>query len=74
MAESIRVDEDTYAALASLKSDGETFDDLLARLLSEHHEGRRSGAGLWEGSDAPERARETGQELKSGVDMRDSER
>ena len=72
MAKRIRVDEDTHAALASLKGDDETFDDLIARLLREHHEDRRSGAGLWEGSDAPEHARETRRELKSGADTRGS--
>ncbi|EMA57098.1 antitoxin VapB family protein [Halorubrum lipolyticum] len=70
MAKRIRVDEETHAALASLKGDDETFDNLLTRLLREHHEDRRSGAGLWEGSDAPEHARETRRELKSGVDTR----
>jgi predicted CopG family antitoxin len=73
MAKRIRVDEDTHAALASLRGDDETFDDLLTRLLRERHENRRSGAGLWEGSDAPERARETRQELKSGSNTRGSE-
>jgi len=72
MAKCIRVDEETHAALASLKGDDETFDDLLTRLLCEHHEDRRSGAGLWEESDAPEHARETRQELKSGADTRGS--
>ena len=72
MAKCIRVDENTHAALARLKDD-ETFDDLLTRLLREHREDRRSGAGLWEGSDAPEHARETRQELKSGSDTRGSE-
>jgi predicted CopG family antitoxin len=35
------VDDDTYAALAALKGDDETFDDLLARLLSERRDAVR---------------------------------
>jgi len=70
MSKSIRVDEDTHAALASLKSDDETFDDLLTRLLRERREDIRSGAGLWAGSDAPEHAREKRREMKRGVDSR----
>ncbi|GAB3707423.1 DUF7557 family protein [Halorubrum pallidum] len=68
MAKRIRVDEDTHAALASLKGDDETFDDLLTRLLRERRENIGSGASLWAESDAPECARETRQELKSGID------
>ncbi|GAA0531645.1 antitoxin VapB family protein [Halorubrum ejinorense] len=70
MSKSIRVDEETHAALASLKGDDETFDDLLTRLLRERREDIRSGAGLWEGTDAPERARERRREMKRGVDSR----
>ena len=70
MSKSIRVDEETHAALASLKGDNETFDDLLTRLLRERREEIRSGAGLWEGSGAPERAREKRREMKRGVDSR----
>ncbi|QKY16799.1 antitoxin VapB family protein [Halorubrum sp. CBA1229] len=73
MVKRIRVEEDTHAALASLKGDDESFDDLLTRLLREHRGGPQSGAGLWEGSDAPEHARETRRELKSGIDTRDPE-
>ena len=51
MARRVRVEEDTHAALASLKGDDETFDDLLTRLLRKRHDGPQSGAGLWEGSD-----------------------
>ena len=46
MGRRIRVEEDTHAALASLKGDDETFDDLLTRLLRERHDGPQSGAGL----------------------------
>ncbi|SDF69303.1 Uncharacterized ACR, COG1753 [Halorubrum xinjiangense] len=73
MAKRIGVGEETYDALASLKRDDETFDDLLTRLLRERREDSRSGASFWKGSDAPEHARETRQELKSGSDTRGSE-
>ena len=35
MSKMIRVEEDTHAALAALKGDDETFDDLLFRLVAE---------------------------------------
>ncbi|MFC4540884.1 antitoxin VapB family protein [Halosolutus amylolyticus] len=57
MATRIRVDGDTYEALAALKGDDETFDDLLSRLIGERRKSIRNGAGLWEGTDAAERAR-----------------
>lgn len=57
MSERLWVDDDTYAALESLKREDETFDDLLSRLLSERRETVNMGAGLWTGTDAAERAR-----------------
>mgnify|MGYP000397321248 CR=1 FL=1 len=67
MSKSIRVEEDTHAALAALKSEDETFDELLSRLLEERRETVRAGAGLWADSDAAERAREARTEMKQGV-------
>jgi predicted CopG family antitoxin len=67
MSKSIRVDEDTHRALAALKAEDETFDELLTRLLRERRETVRAGAGLWEGTDAAERAREARAEMKRGV-------
>ena len=67
MSKSIRVDEDTHRALAALKGEDETFDELLTRLLRERRETVRAGAGLWEDSDAAERAREARTEMKRGV-------
>lgn len=67
MSKSIRVDEDTHAALASIKRDDETFDELLSRLLVERRERVRGGAGLWDGTDAAERARTAREEMKRGV-------
>lgn len=70
MSKSIRVDDDTHAALASLKGEDETFDDLLSRLVEERRETIREGAGLWAGTDAAERAREARNEMKRGVGTR----
>jgi len=70
MSKTIRVDDDTHAALAALKGDNETFDELLSRLIRERRETVREGAGLWEGTDAAERAREKRAELKRDVGPR----
>lgn len=59
MSERIRVDEDTCAALEPLKDDEETVDELFSRLRREREVVVDAGAGLWEGTDAAERARET---------------
>ncbi|WP_436907464.1 DUF7557 family protein [Halosimplex marinum] len=67
MSKSIRVDEETHAALAALKGDDETFDDVLSRLIEDRRERVREGAGLWEGTDAAERAREAREEMKRAV-------
>lgn len=67
MSKSIRVEEDTHEALAALKGDDETFDDLLSRLVEDRRERVAEGAGLWEGTDAPDRARETRRGMKRGV-------
>lgn len=70
MSKSIRVEDDTHAALAALKGENETFDELLSRLVEERRESVRTGAGLWNGTDAAERAREARTEMKRGVDDR----
>ncbi|AGB39716.1 DUF7557 family protein [Natronococcus occultus] len=67
MSKSIRVDEDTHAALAALKGEDETFDDLLSRLVSERRETVREGAGLWANTDAAEKARQARTEMKRGI-------
>lgn len=67
MSKSIRVDEDTHAALAALKGEDETFDELLSRLLAQRQEAVREGAGLWAGTDAAEGARAAREEMKRGV-------
>lgn len=70
MSKSIRVDDDTHAALAALKGDDETFDELLSRLLRERRETVREGAGLWSGSDAAEQARDARERMKRDVGSR----
>lgn len=67
MSKSIRVTDETHAALAALKGEDETFDELLARLIRERREIVRNGAGLWAGTDAAERAREARMEMKEHV-------
>ena len=67
MSKSIRVDDETHSALAALKGDDETFNELLARLLEERRESVREGAGLWEGTDTAEKARDARKEMKRGV-------
>ena len=67
MTKTIRVDDETHAALASVKAEDETFDELLSRLLRERRDAVRTGAGLWAGTDAAERAREAREEMKQGV-------
>lgn len=70
MGKSIRVTEETHAALAALKGDDETFDELLARLVEERRELISEGAGLWSGTDAAAKAREAREEMKRGVGPR----
>ena len=69
MSKCIRVEEDTHRALTALKGEDETFDELLTRLLEERRETIRAGAGLWEGSDAGDQAREKRAEMKHEVEI-----
>ena len=70
MSKSIRVHDDTHAALAALKGSDESFDDLLSRLLEERRETIESGAGLWEGTDAADNARKARRGMKRDVGAR----
>ena len=67
MSKSIRVSEETHAMLTSLKSSGETYDDLLKRFVRERRELIRPGARLWEGTDAAEQARQRRMEMKDNI-------
>lgn len=70
MSKSIRVTDDTHAALAALKGEDETFDELLSRLIEERRESVREGSGLWKGTDAAEKAREARKAMKHDVGSR----
>lgn len=70
MSKSIRVEEDTHAALMALKGEDETFDGLLSRLIRERRESVRAGAGLWKGTDAAEKARKARDDMKDNVGAR----
>jgi len=70
MSKSIRVEEDTHAALAALKGEDESFDEVLSRLLRERRDAVDAGAGLWEGTDAAEGAREARERMKEDVGAR----
>jgi len=70
VSRSIRVDDDTHAALAALRGEDETFDELISRLIRERRETVEEGAGLWEGTDAAEKARAKREEMKRGVGSR----
>ncbi|WP_254761498.1 antitoxin VapB family protein [Natrinema marinum] len=64
MSKSIRVADDTHAALAALKSEDETFDELPSRLIRERRESIQAGAGLWADSDAAAKAWGARSEMK----------
>lgn len=70
MSKTIRVSDNTHAMLAALKANDETFDELLTRFIRERRETISAGAGLWEGSDAAEKARAKRDEMKRGVGSR----
>jgi predicted CopG family antitoxin len=67
MSKTIRVDEDTHAALESLKGEGESFNDLLSRLVEDRRESVREGAGFWDGTEAAEKARSAREQLRGGI-------
>ena len=67
MSKSIRVTEETHAALESLKSEDQTFDEVVSQLLRDRRAMVRDGAGLWEGTDAPEQARAARESMKQDV-------
>lgn len=66
MSKTIRVDEETHADLARLKGEGESFDDVISRLLERRRDEIGEGAGYWSEEDA-DAAREKLAEMKAGV-------
>jgi predicted CopG family antitoxin len=67
MSKTIRVGDDTHASLKALKGEDDTFDDIISRLLEERREAIREGAGLWDGTDAAEKARKARKSMKESV-------
>jgi predicted CopG family antitoxin len=67
MSKTIRVGDDTHRRLAQLKGEDETFDELISRLLRQRRENIRDGAGLWDGSNAAEKARDARSQMKRDV-------
>lgn len=67
MSKSIRVDEETHAALSALKREDETYDDVLSRLLEKRREAVVEGAGLWDESDAATAARKAREGSKRSI-------
>jgi len=67
MSKTIRVDDETHAALSELRGEEETYDDVITSLLEQRRETVQEGAGLWEGTDAAESALEARKRMKKGV-------
>ena len=55
MSTSIRVSDETKEKLSRLKREDESWDEFLDRLANE---GSGMNAGVWKGTDKPEKARE----------------
>jgi len=66
----IRIEDDTHAALASLKDEDETFDELLSRLVAERRKRVGGESDLWDGTDAVEAARRAREETKDDIGTR----
>ena len=65
--EQIRVSPEVKAALEAEKEPGESYNETLERLIDERVARRRKaireGAGLWEGTDAAEKAKQLRDEM-----------
>lgn len=68
MSTMVRVGESTHEALKRLQREGESLDDVIARLLAERREAVAEGAGFWRGSDAAERARDARSGMAEALD------
>lgn len=70
--EHIRVSEEIKEALDEQKRPGESYNDVLERLVREQTEKRREaireGAGAWKGTSAAEGAREARQRLNEEIE------
>jgi predicted CopG family antitoxin len=69
--EQIRISAELKAELEKQKRPGESYNDVLQRLVDEQVERRReairAGAGLWEGTDAADTARAARESMKEDV-------
>lgn len=70
-SEQIRVSSDVKTALEEQKRPGESYNEVVERLIEEQVEQRRAsirdGAGLWEDTDAAEGAKNARDELKDEI-------
>lgn len=69
MSTSIRVSEETKAKLDRVKREGETFDELLAR-LADVEDSMAESAGAWEGTDKAESAFDARERMKGSFRSR----
>lgn len=67
MSMMVRVDDETHDRLRNLKREGESLDDVISRLLENREEEIEEGAGIWEGTDAAEEARDARRSMKDSV-------
>lgn len=70
-SEQIRVSPDVKTALEEAKEPGESYNDVLERLIEERVERRRKaihkGAGLWKGTDAADGAHAVRESMKDEI-------
>jgi len=66
---SIRVSDETKEKLDRIKRQGETFDELLAR-LADLEDTMQDSAGAWEGTDKAEKAREERERMRGSFRSR----
>jgi predicted CopG family antitoxin len=69
--EQIRVSPEVKSALEAEKEPGESYNETLERLIDERVARRRKaireGAGVWEGTDGAEAARQVHDEMNEGL-------
>lgn len=68
-SKNISIREDTYERLRARKRGEESFTDVLERLMEDQKD-FEAGFGAWEGTDAPEIARATRDEMNETIERR----
>jgi predicted CopG family antitoxin len=63
----IRISEEVYERLEARKREGESFTDVIERLLDDNPD-FYAGFGAWEGTDKPEAMREAHESLNRDLD------